>query len=270
VPAKAKGFRASQSKGFRDSQSEGFSASQRKASESARVGAFASSKASMSSANEVWREERRLDVGCCFEGSGDALGSAVDESEEGGVGFGDVVVVLEGAVRLEEGYRPGGDQEGCGEVGGGVRLGTIYGGGEGVGDGFGEFIADGSGTGFEGFAGVDGGHELVAAGMKEPDVGMLIGDGEVGEEAQGFYGGCAGSSVVDGVAEVVADFGVEVEEEIFFAREVVEDGHAGDVGGVGDLFDSDVIEAALHEETGGDVRDFLAGGEALAGLAVWG
>ncbi len=211
-----------------------------------------------------------LDERGASEGGLDAGGSLVNEGEEGVVGLRDVVLEDVDAVRLDEGNGPGGGEEGGGETGGRVGQGAAGGGGEGEGKGVGELVADGAGPGGESVARADGGDERIGAGFEEADIGALFGDGLVRELAEGLHGGGAGRTVVEGGEEVVAALLVEIEEHVFFAGEVIEDGHAGDVGGFGDLVDGDVVKATVDEEARGGVGDFLPGGEALAGLAAWG
>ncbi|GAA3076829.1 hypothetical protein GCM10020000_72890 [Streptomyces olivoverticillatus] len=64
-------------------------------------------------------------------------------------------------------------------------------------------------------------------------------------------------ALADRADEELHRLGDPVEEEVFLAREVVEDGHRRDLGGPGDLGDGDVVEAPLDEQLRGRVRDAL-------------
>src|SRR5262249_43547854 len=67
----------------------------------------------------------------------------------------------------------------------------------------------------------------------------------------------AGWTVADGSEEIVLEALEPAVDEVFFRREVVEDGRLGDVRFAGDLGDADALEAALGKQPPGGLGDEL-------------
>ncbi|MCY1380908.1 hypothetical protein D9M69_687690 [compost metagenome] len=63
---------------------------------------------------------------------------------------------------------------------------------------------------------------------------------------------------------------VEVEENVFLARKVIEDSHPTDVSSFGNLIHGHLIVPALEEQSRGSVGDRPPGGEALSSSTIAG
>ena len=70
---------------------------------------------------------------------------------------------------------------------------------------------------------------------------------------------------LDGARDLRGNLLADVAEDVRLGWEVGEEGALADVGGLGDLGDGDLVEAALNEQPHGLGNDALAGGGATTG-----
>ncbi len=115
-------------------------------------------------------------VRCIFQGRLHPSCSPVYDSKKSIVRFFNILILLKSSMRFDEGYGPSCDQQGCGKAGEGIRKMAIYRFCQCDRQCLRQLVPDCSCAGFERFACLDHGHELVAAFFKEADVGSLIGD----------------------------------------------------------------------------------------------
>ncbi|MGC4016625.1 MAG: hypothetical protein QM755_19215 [Luteolibacter sp.] len=132
-----------------------------------------------------------------------------------------------------------------------------------------EFVTNRTGAGFEGFTGFNGADEVLAASI-EADVGVRSSHKAMGEQAQCLDGGDTRITLPQCLRVVPRGPPRHGRRTCPPCGGMVEDGHPPDLGGGCDLVNGHVIEAALEEKMGRDIRNALSQRFAFPGAKVRG